>query len=101
VFKTTLIFMQLGALLGIAIASWVVPPAVSWYAEPAGVPGGAQIQALVQIPEVIRYATNKLIYWQTVSAVIGAGAGLAAGIAFRPKPKAPAQMTDTIKRSRP
>ena len=86
-FKTTVIFMQLGALLGIAIASWIVPPAVSWYAEPAGVPGGAQIQALVQIPEIIRYATSKLIYWQTVAAVIGAVMGLAIGIMVRPKTK--------------
>ena len=86
--KTTLIFMQLGALLGIAVASWVVPPAVSWYAEPAGVPGGAQIQAIVQIPEVIRYATSKLIYWQTVAAVIGAVIGLIAGVMLRPKAKA-------------
>ena len=93
-FKTTLILMQLGALLGIAVASWVVPPAVSWYAEPAGVPGGAQIQAIVQIPEVIRYATNKLIYWQTVAAVIGAAVGLAAGIAFRPK--RPAKPADIV-----
>ena len=93
-FKTTLIYMQLGALLGIAVASWVVPPAVSWYAEPAGLPGGAQIQAIVQIPEVIRYATSKLIYWQTVAAVIGAAAGLAAGIAFRPK--RPAKPADVV-----
>ena len=80
--------MQLGALLGIAVAAWVVPPAVSWYAEPAGVPGGAQIQAIVQIPEVIRYATNKLIYWQTVAAVIGAVVGLVIGIMVRPKTQA-------------
>ena len=55
--KTVLIFLLVGALLGVIAASYIVPPALSWYSEPAGLPNGAQIQALVQIPEVIRYAT--------------------------------------------
>lgn len=88
--KTTAILMLLGALLGIVVASYVVPPALSWYSEPAGLPNGAQIQALVQIPEVIRYSTSRLIYWQTVGAGIGAVLGLVLSIALRPKrPRAP------------
>jgi hypothetical protein len=78
--KTTLIFVLLGALAGIAVASLVVPPALSWYTEPGGLPKGAQIQALVQIPEVIRYSTAKLIWGQTIGAGIGALIGLAFGI---------------------
>ena len=82
--KTT-ILMLFGALVGVAVASFVVPPALSWYAEPGGLPGGAKIQAVVQIPDVIRYATSKLIWWQFVSALIGAVAGLLLRVAFRPR----------------
>lgn len=83
--KTTVIFMLVGALLGIVVASFAVPPALSWYSEPGGLPKGAQIQAVVQISEVIRYSTSKLIYWQAISAGIGALAGLVLGILLRPR----------------
>jgi hypothetical protein len=43
-------------------------------------PEGAQIQALVQIPEVIRYSTGRLIRGQLIGAAIGAIVGL--GMAF-------------------
>ena len=78
--KTTVIFVLLGALAGIAVASLVVPPALSWYSEPGGLPKGAQIQALVAIPEVIRYSTSKLIRGQMIGALIGAVIGLVLGI---------------------
>ena len=78
--KTTVIFVLLGALAGIAVASLVVPPALSWYSTPGGLPKGAQIQALVEIPEVIRYSTSKLIRGQLIGAGIGAGVGLVGGI---------------------
>jgi hypothetical protein len=78
--KTTLIFLLLGALAGIAVASLVVPPALSWYTAPGGLPKGAQIQALVEIPEVIRYSTSKLIRGQMIGGGIGAVVGLALGI---------------------
>jgi hypothetical protein len=71
--------MLLGALLGVVAASYVVPPALSWYSEPGGLPQGTQIQALVQIPEVIRYATGKLIRGQMIGAGIGAAVGLVLG----------------------
>ena len=80
VVKTTVIFVLLGALAGIAVASLVVPPALSWYTEPGGLPKSAQIQALVQIPEVIRYSTSKLIRGQMIGGGIGAVLGLALGI---------------------
>jgi hypothetical protein len=43
-------------------------------------PKSAQIQALVQIPEVIRYSTSKLIRGQMIGGGIGAVLGLALGI---------------------
>ena len=78
--KTTAILALLGALLGIVIASFVVPPALSWYSSPGGLPQGAQIQAVVQIPEVIRYATSHLIRGQIIGGVIGAVLGVGLGI---------------------
>jgi hypothetical protein len=80
--KTTIILMLTGALVGAAIASIVVPPALSWYTSPGGLPQGAQIQAVVQIPEVIRYATSRLIRGQVVGAGLGAAVGLGIGIAL-------------------
>ena len=94
--KTTIILMFSGAFAGIVIASFVhrrrsrTPP-------PGGLPQGAQIQAVVQIPEVIKYATASLIRGQAIGAVIGAAAGLALGIFLgisgRRKPAATASGT--------
>jgi hypothetical protein len=70
-----LTFTLIGALLGIAIASLVIPPALSWYTAPGGLPQGTQIQALVQIPEVIAYATGRLIRGQAIGAAAGAIVG--------------------------
>jgi hypothetical protein len=78
--KTVLIFMLVGVLLGVVIASLVVPPALSWYSAPGGLPQGATIQAIVQIPEVIRYATGKLMRGQLIGGGIGGVLGLIAGI---------------------
>jgi len=78
--KTILIFVLAGTLLGVVGASLVVPPALSWYTAPGGLPQGAQIQALVEIPEVIRYATGKLMRGQTIGGGIGAIIGLGVGI---------------------
>ena len=72
--------MLTGALLGIAVASFVVPSALAWYTAPGGLPKGAQIQAMVEIPEVIRYATDRLIRSQEIGAAIGAAIGLGLGI---------------------
>ena len=77
--KTIVILALAGALLGIAIASLVVPPALAWYTAPGGLPQGAQIQALVEIPEVIRYSTGRLIRGQLIGAALGAIVGLGIG----------------------
>jgi hypothetical protein len=78
--KTIAILMLGGALVGVAVASLVVPPAMAWYTSPGGLPQGAQIQAIVQIPEVIRYATTHLIRGQVIGGAIGAALGLILGI---------------------
>ena len=78
--KTTVIFVLAGALVGAIVASFIVPPALAWYTSPGGLPQGAQIQAVVQIPEVIRYATTHLIRGQAIGAVLGAAVGLVVGI---------------------
>jgi hypothetical protein len=78
--KTVLIFVLAGALLGVVAASYIVPPALSWYSAPGGLPEGAQVQAVVQIPEVIRYATTKLMRGQLIGAGIGGVFGLVVGI---------------------
>ena len=86
--KTTLILILSGALLGIAVASFVVPPALSWYSAPGGLPEGTEIRAMVQIPEVIKYATGRLMYGQAIGAAIGAAVGCILGIvmAFKRRP---------------
>ena len=80
--KTTFILMLVGALIGVVVASFVVPPALAWYTAPGGLPQGTQIQALVQIPEVIKYATGRLIHGQLIGAGIGAAVGLIGGLIF-------------------
>jgi len=80
--KTVLIFVLAGALMGVIAASLVVPPALSWYTAPGGLPKGAQIQALVEIPEVIRYATTRLMRGQAIGGACGAVLGLLVGIFF-------------------
>jgi hypothetical protein len=90
--KTALIFTLAGALVGAAIASFFVPPMLSWYTSPGGLPSGAQVQAVVQIPEVIRYATSRLLWGQAIGAGIGAVLGLVLALAFRRRSR-PAQTT--------
>jgi hypothetical protein len=97
--KTTLILMLAGALIGVVVAAFVVPPALAWYTAPGGLPQGTQIQALVQIPEVIRYATGRLIHGQLIGGGVGAALGLIAGLVLnyrtRPLAAAPATRTTT------
>jgi hypothetical protein len=80
--RTTLILALTGALLGVVVASWVVPPALAWYTTPGGLPRGAEVQAVVQISEVIRYSTSRLLQGQLIGAGIGAAVGFALGIVF-------------------
>ena len=87
--KTALILMLAGALLGASVASFLVPPMLSWYTSPGGLPQGAQIPAVVQIPEVIRYATSRLLLGQAIGGGIGAMVGLMVSFSVRRKPATP------------
>jgi hypothetical protein len=73
------VFALVGALIGVTIASLVVPPILSWYAAPGGLPKGTQIQAVVEIPTVILYATGRLISAQLIAGCLGAVFGLITG----------------------
>jgi hypothetical protein len=92
--KTALILILAGALIGAACASFLVPPMLSWYTSPGGVPQGGQITSVVQIPEVIRYATSKLLLGQAIGAGIGAAVGLIISISTRRRsyPAGPASL---------
>jgi uncharacterized membrane protein YgaE (UPF0421/DUF939 family) len=94
--KTALILMLVGALVGALVASLLVPPMLSWYTSPGGLPQGAQVQAVVNIPEVIRYATSRLLWGQTIGGGIGALLGLVVSFTLRRKvnPVAPPRPTD-------
>jgi hypothetical protein len=78
--KNVVICALTGILLGAIVASLLVPPALSWYTAPGGLPKGAQIQAVVEIPEVIRYATGRLMRGQMIGGGIGGVLGLVAGV---------------------
>ena len=85
--KNHLIFLLLGALVGAAVASIIVPPGLSWYASPGGMPKEAEMQVIVKVPEIIKFATSKLIMGQLIGAGIGAVAGLVFSIVFASKRK--------------
>jgi hypothetical protein len=90
--KTALLMMLLGAIVGAVAASFIVPPMLSWYTSPGGLPQGAAIPAVVQIPEVIRYATTRLLWGQAIGAGVGAVVGLIIAVLSgrRPRVAAPA-----------
>jgi hypothetical protein len=71
-FKTVLVFMMMGALLGVVIASLLVPPILSWYNEPGAIAPGRQIETLCNLPELIRYTSARLIRGQLIGAGVGA-----------------------------
>ena len=86
--KTVTIFFLLGAVLGSAAATVIVPPTLSWYNEAGFLSQSgqtSQVQALVNIPQVIRYATNRLIRGQLIGAAIGSVAFLILGIVVASK----------------
>ena len=63
-------------------ASFIVPPMLSWYNEAGFLSQGGQAAAMVNLPEVVRYSTSRLIRGQAIGAVIGAAVFFALGLAF-------------------
>lgn len=96
--KTAFILLLVGALVGVVAASFIVPPMLGWYSSPGGLPQGAQVQAVVQIPEVIRYATSRLLMGQTIGGGIGAVLGLVIYFVSK-RPKAPVPPQNPVGRS--
>jgi hypothetical protein len=95
--KNALILMLTGALAGVAAASFLTPPMLGWYTSPGGLPQGAEVQAVVQIPEVIRYATSRLLWGQTIGGGAGALLGFVLAVLTRRK-KTPVTLPPPVAR---
>lgn len=79
--KGILIWILAGALAGAVAASFIVPPMLSWYNEAGYLAKGGQPAAMVNLPEVVRYATTRLIRGQAIGAGIGAVVFFVLGLA--------------------
>ena len=79
--KGIAIWVLTGALAGIVAASFIVPPMLSWYNEAGFLAQGNQAAAMVNLPEVVRYSTGRLIRGQAIGAVLGAIVFFALGLA--------------------
>ena len=80
--KGIFIWVLTGALAGIVAASFIVPPMLSWYNEAGYLSQGGQPAAMVNLPQVVRYAASRLLQGQAIGAAIGAAAFFAFGLAF-------------------
>jgi hypothetical protein len=79
--KGVVIWVLAGALVGIVAASFIVPPMLSWYNEAGFLAQGNQAAAMVNLPEVVRYSTSRLIRGQAIGAGLGAVVFFAVGLA--------------------
>lgn len=87
--KGILIWVLAGALAGVVAASFIVPPMLSWYNEAGYLSQGSQPAAMVSLPQVVRYATDRLIRGQAIGAAIGAVVFFVLGLAFGRKRASP------------
>ena len=78
--RTILDFTITGAVLGVVVASLVVPPVLGWYNTPGNIGAGKPIETLCNVPELIRYATRHLLVWQLIGAGLGALVFLPLGV---------------------
>jgi hypothetical protein len=70
--RTVLVFMLVGALLGVVVASLVVPPVLAWYNEPGAISPGQKVETLCNLPDLIRYTSRRLLLGQLIGAAVGA-----------------------------
>ncbi|MBN8229732.1 hypothetical protein JYK02_19660 [Corallococcus macrosporus] len=75
VFKTFLIFILAGTLLGTFVASLTAPSYIEWNNSTP-----LATQTMCNLPEVVRGVTASLLHSQLMGAAIGAGAGLVVAI---------------------
>jgi hypothetical protein len=76
-FKTFLIFVLAGTLLGTFIASLAAPSYIEWNNSTP-----LATQTMCNLPEVVRSVTASLMHSQLMGAAIGAGVGLVGAILF-------------------
>ncbi len=79
--KNILIWVLVGALLGVVAASFVVPPMLSWYNEAGYLAKGGQPAAMVNLPDVVRYTSTRLLRGQAIGGAIGAVVFFVLGLA--------------------
>jgi len=70
--KTVLVYMMIGALLGVVAASFVVPPVLAWYNKAGNISPGRSVETLCDLPELIRYTSARILRGQLIGAGIGA-----------------------------
>jgi hypothetical protein len=80
--RTVALFVVVGFLVGVVVASIVVPPVLTWYNEPGRISPDKQLQTVCNLPDVIRYATGHLIRGQLVGGIVGAILFFAIGVAI-------------------
>jgi hypothetical protein len=80
--KGILIWVLAGALVGIAAASVIVPPMLSWYNEAGYLSNASQPAAMVNLPDVVKYSTTRLIRGQAIGAAVGAVVFFVLGLAL-------------------
>ena len=88
--RTVLVFMMIGAILGIVVASLVVPPVLAWYNAPGAIKPGGSVETLCNLPDLIRYTSRRLILGQLIGAAIGALAFLFPGVVWARRRATPA-----------
>jgi hypothetical protein len=81
--RTVVDFTIAGAIVGIVVASLVVPPLLTWYNTPGNIAAGKPIETLCDIPSLIRYATGHLMRWQAIGAAIGGALFFVIGLVVR------------------
>ncbi|NOK39746.1 hypothetical protein D7W79_20465 [Corallococcus exercitus] len=74
-FKTFLIFILAGTLLGTFVASLTAPSYIEWNNSTP-----LATQTMCNLPEVVRGVTASLLHSQLMGAAIGAGVGLVVAI---------------------
>jgi hypothetical protein len=79
--RTVLTFMLVGAIVGVVVASFVVPPVLAWYNAPGAITPGRTVETLCNLPELIRYTSRRLLLGQLIGAALGALLFLFPGLA--------------------
>jgi hypothetical protein len=89
--RTVLLTMLVGAILGVVVASFVVPPVLAWYNAPGAISqSGKQVETLCNLPDLIRYTSKRLLLGQAIGALVGAIVFLFPGLALSRRGAAPA-----------